>query len=54
MNFVWCRLLCCIFDDIKKAYNITLLKINEGVIILFGPLPLFVPDPGPSCKDVPL
>lgn len=52
MRFVWCRLLCCIFDDIKKAYNITLLKINEGAIILLGPW--IVPDPGLCHKDSPL
>lgn len=54
MRFVWCRLLCCIFDDIKKAYNITLTKINEGAIILLGPWPMFVPDPGLYRKDFPL
>lgn len=54
MDFVWCRLLCFIFDHVKKGYKITLLKINECAIILFGPLPWIVPDPGPSYKDVPL
>lgn len=52
MNFVWCRFLCCVFDNVKKAFSITLVKINEGTIILLGPW--IVPDTGLCHKDVQL
>ena len=52
MGFVWSRFLCYVFESTKKAFSLTLLKINEGLIILFGPL--IVPDPGLCHKDVPL